>query len=155
MAELQQASIAQLEKELARKRDRVEKLRARREELLDRLGEMDAEMKELVGDGSKAGTQSASSPAAGKAAPAVSKPSPKKGKKKTGRKRKRKPQMKEAIAKILADSSEPMTAASIADELKRRRFRTKSKNFVALVRETIRRSDSVQRVGRGLYTASA
>ena len=64
----------------------------------------------------------------------------------------RRPILTEAIRSILGESARAMIAGDIADALKRRRFKTKSKNLQNLVREALSRIPDVERVSRGMYS---
>lgn len=170
MTNLENVPLTALEKELARRQERIQKKHAEREALLAKLAELDAEIAQLTGN--KVGAPPESAPKAGKkqsaeeappAAPAPAaatepgkakkpKAAKKAAKKKPG-KRGRKPVLPGAIFQVLADSDRPLNSQEIADELQRRNFPTKSKDLKSLVQEAVYRVPGIKRVKRGVYTA--
>jgi len=135
MARLKGASILDLQRELERKRERLMELSSERSKLLAQLAVVDAEIGQI--SGGKKGRRVATEVAV--ASGERGKPG-------------RKPQLTEAIFRVLSDSATPLRVADIADELERRHFKTRSKNLRNLVREALSRTPGVARVNRGSYT---
>ncbi|HRU05644.1 MAG TPA: hypothetical protein P5137_07695 [Candidatus Brocadiia bacterium] len=110
-------------------------LNAERSKLLAQLAVVDGEIAQIAG-GKKSRRRIAA------AAPAVA------GRGRPGRK----PQLTEAITRVLADAGTPLRVADIAEELEKRDFQTRSKNLRNLVREALSRTPGIVRVTRGSYT---
>jgi len=147
MAKIGRMSIARLRKELARKEQQVARLTAKKEDLLKQIADVDGQIEAIVGKGADRG-----------AAPKAEKPASKQaGKRGTKRRKKQRrggrPKLAETIKEILQEAKEPMGANDIAEALKARKFKTRSKNLVNLVREALTRVKGVRRVSRGQYTA--
>ena len=147
MAELSKASVAQLEREIGKRKKRIAQLEEKRAGLAAQLEAVDGELESLRGGGGAVATE----------APAKAEPKPKQKQKRvaaktTGARPGRRPMLTEAIRSILSDAGEPLNAGAIAAQLKARRFKTKSKNLQNLVREALSRIPDVNRVSRGLYS---
>lgn len=139
MARLSKVSIADLQKELAKKQGHVERLTADREKLLAKLAKVDRELALVLGGQSVAATPAP----ARKARVARTRQTPPR--------RGRRPKLTDAMRKVLADAKGPLDAAGIAAALKRGKFKTKSKNLSNLVREALSRIPEVTRASRGKY----
>ena len=144
MPDLTKASVAALQKELERKRQRVARLTEKRQSIAERIVALDSEIAGLRGP-----TEEAKAPVE-PAKPERPKPKAKTEKGKPGRR----PVLAEAIHGVLAEADGPMRAGDIAEALKKRKFKTKSADLTNLVREAMSRIEGVKRVGRGLYAVT-
>ena len=142
MSKLANASIAALERELDRRRQRIAKLKEQRQRIVEQLEAIDAELAKLTCQGAQAKPP---------ATPSRSARSKRKGKRKA--KPGRRQVLADAIRLILSEADSPLRAGEIAQEIKRRGVKTRSSNVPNLVRVALRRVPGVKRVGRGLYRA--
>ena len=151
MSKLSVASIATLEREIARKRARLEKLNADRAAIMAKLGVIDKEIALLAGAQAEAPAPAAPEAPVRKRGK-KSKKKAKKTRAAAPKTRGRRPKLADAIRAILTEAKAPMKAAQISDALRERKFKTKSKDLPNLVRETLSRIPEAVRVSRGLYT---
>jgi len=125
-------SINELEQLLQKKRDHLKVLQKRRNRLTAQVAKVDKEIALLQG---KAGA-------------------PKKTRR--PRRRGRGPRgLEPSIVDVLKASPEPQTAAEIAEAVEKTGYRSKSKDFVSLVRQVCYRSKLVQTKGRGRFVAAS
>jgi len=131
------ASIADLQKALAKAEQRIAALEKKRANLLAQVGKVEAEIAVLRGEG--------------KPTPAPAAPKAKrKGMKKA--KRGRKGTLIEAIVNVLKAADSPMKVAEIAKAVVKGGYKTKSKNVPNVIREALTRVPGIKKASRGQYT---
>jgi len=123
--------LSDLARRLARKESEVQKLRrlyetrlanlqSRRQQLAEKLRALEAEIQSV--------TQASPEPAAGPtptAEPAPSKPGPKRG------------TLPALLVKLIQRAGQPLTIAQLVEEVRRRKFPTKSKNIPGLIQARV------------------
>jgi len=125
-------TISVLRKELVVKEKQLAKLQAKRDKLLSQLEQVDRQIAGL--NGQRKPTQ--------------------KRLKKTGRKKRRKRSGRQNLGDVLADvlkQAEPVKASDAADMALKAGYKTNSKKFVNLIRQTLISDDRFRKVQRGLY----
>jgi chromosome segregation ATPase len=119
------SELQTLRRELEARRSRLQSLKQRKQELQAKLQKIEAEMTDVA-----AGSQrhAAATPKPAKTRPA-SKPA--------GASRNRQPTLAELILAILRDIGRPLTVLQLTEQVKQRRFRSKSKALHKLVGKNV------------------
>ena len=140
---LRHVPLADLEAELARRRSDLQKLEAERDRLLARLAGVERQIAAVGGETT---------------APAATGPEGRKKKKRTakkapnGRRRRRgdQPSLPDMLAQIMSPT-EPRRVVELAEEVRRRGYRTKSSDFAGVVSAALSGNPRFKKVARGQY----
>jgi hypothetical protein len=128
---LANASIATLERTLARRKREVVRLEKKRDALGARLARAEADLAALQGG-------------AVSAAPAA-----RPGKRR--KRRQRKTSLAAAISQALKDAGKPMRAADVTEAVLAAGYTTRAKNFKQIVHSALTRHPDAKRIEKGLY----
>ncbi len=121
------ATINELERLLAKQKQRLEKLRKRKARLISQVARIDQQIDQLAGK-----------PVAAAKAP-------------RRRRRKRGKSLQQYVVDVLRQSPEPKTAGEITDAVIAAGYRTSSKNPISLVRQVCYHSGQVKAKERGKF----
>jgi len=135
------ASIVELERALAKKRQAVEKLMAKRDTLLASAAAIDRQIGSIKGQ-------------AGPGRPPGTKSQPKPGAPKPRARRKHKA-LAQVVLEVLAAAGKEMTVKEITQGVEDAGYKSKSKNLSNIIGQFLGSSDGVERVVRGVYRAKA
>ena len=136
---LESASIAVLERALAKRRRDVAQLEGRRIQLACQLADVEAELRALRGEAAP------EQPPAEQAAP------PARPARRSRRRAGGGLSLSEAVANVLKGATEPLRAAQVLERVEAAGYRSQAKNFKHLVHKALGRHPQAARVGRGLY----
>jgi chromosome segregation ATPase len=145
-------SIAQLNRELERRMKELDRLKRKRDKLVDQLEDVDRQITEIEGGGAAGGT------ATGKSATQAGKKG-KKSKKAAGGLKKstgagrRLPKNAKPLPAYIQDvlAGGPMRAKDIAKKVQEIGYKTNAKDFYGIVAQALRDPDLFERQGRGVY----
>lgn len=133
------ASMAALERALAKRRRVAERLEARRDRLAKRLAEIEAALQLVHG------------------APGAERQPAEQAPVRTGRVRRRRKgaggglSLLDAIGEVLKRAKEPLRASQVMEQVEAAGYRSRAKNFTHLVSKALGRHPQAARAGRGLY----
>lgn len=133
------ASIADLQKALAKAEQRIAALGKKRANLLAQVGKVDVEIASRRGE-----VKSTPAPAAPEAK--------RKRNKEATAKRGRRGTLIEAIVNVLKAADSPMKVAETAKAVVKAGYKTKSKNVPNVIREALTRVPGIKKASRGQYT---
>jgi len=141
---LANASVATLERALARRKRGMEALATRRDALRARLAKVEAELAAMEG---AAGAPVAKAPKAKR----VKRAKRAKKAKRRGPRPGRKTSLAAVITKVLEGATKPMRAAAVTSAVLAAGYETKAKNFKQIVHSALTRHPDAARAGTGLY----
>ena len=127
------ASIAVLERVLAKRRREVDRIQARRDRWAARLADIEAALAAVRGG------RGPGRPPAPTAAPRVA------------RHRRAEGTLADAVARVLKAAGAPMRLTAVADAVRAAGYKTGAKRFDKMVHKAINRLATAKRVGRGQY----
>lgn len=145
-------SLSDLQAEVSRRASQVDALVAERDELFERVEELDEQIRMLssIAGSSAPGSRGRS---AKRGRPAGSGKRKASGRKTTGRKRpKNDASLAEAMAKMLKGKT--MGVTEIATNVQKAGYKTNSENFRTIVNQTLIKDARFKKISRGQYTAA-
>ncbi len=140
----QSLTISDLERELAKKQQRLSKLEDKQEDLAKQLADVDAEIAKITGESTPGGART----------PRRKKTTRRRKAASGARKRRSGRPLTDYIKKVLAKSDEPMRIKDIAPAVQDAGYKSASKDFYGLVAAALR-DPAFKKVGRGVYTVAS
>lgn len=152
---LTRVSTQELASELDRRRKRLPALRRKRDQLLQQLDEVEAQMADLgAAGGGRAGKKKRTRKKSGRKKAARKKATRKKaGKKKTTRRKRPRNEMPlgDALVKAMKGRKQPAGVGDLVEAVKKQGYKSSASNFRSIVNQTLLKDNRFKNVGRGQY----
>lgn len=145
---------SQLQAELERRASDLDKLEAKREELMAQVEEVESEISTISAALGAGGGRATSGRRPGRPAKKAARGGPRAGGRaaKRGKRPRNAESLEVALAKVLKGKT--MGVSEVADAVQKAGYKTTSPNFRTIVNQTLLRSDLIKKTGRGAYTAA-